>query len=82
MKERILKYILSIISEADGTGSATRVLAGISVLSTICLVTYVTVINKHLPDLSGASLFLSAGFSGYAVNKVSECFKRDDKSNS
>lgn len=78
MKSKILSYILSVFSEADGSGSATRVLAGVSVLSTIVWVSYITFSTHHLPDLGGASLFLSSAFSGYAVNKASGVFTKTD----
>jgi hypothetical protein len=78
MKQKILAYILSIFSESDGSGSASRVLAGVSVLSTIVWVSYLTFTTRHLPDLGGASLFLTSAFSGYSVNKISSCFKKEE----
>jgi hypothetical protein len=67
---KILNYLISVFSEADGTGSATRVLAGLTVLTTLIWVTFIVIKNHALPDLGGASMFISAGFSGYAINKV------------
>ena len=70
MLEKIAAYIKSTFSEADGTGSATRFLAGGGVLSTIVWVSYIVLRTHALPDLSGAALFVSASFSGYGINKV------------
>lgn len=70
MKEKFFTYIKSVFSEANGTGSATRVLAGAGVVSTIVWVSFIVFSQKHLPDLGGAAMYVSASFSGYAVNKV------------
>jgi hypothetical protein len=67
---KILNYLISVFSEADGTGSATRVLAGLTVLATLMWVTFIVIKNHALPDLGGASMFISAAFSGYAINKI------------
>lgn len=77
MKERILKFLKSTFSEVDGTASASRVLAGSTVMCTLIWVSYLVITNHSLPDLSGASLFVTSGFSGYGVNQVSRCFKKD-----
>lgn len=78
MKEKFLAFLNSMLSEKDGTVSASRCLAGTSVISVIFWVTYVTIKSGVLPDLTGASLFLTSGFSGYAVNQFSRIGKRDD----
>lgn len=78
MRERLLSFLKSTFSEPDGTGSASRVLAGASVTSVLSWVTYVVIKNGALPDLSGAALFLSASFSGYAVNQARRAFDKDD----
>ena len=79
MREKFFAYLRSTFSEADGTGSATRFLAGGGVLSTIIWVSYIVFSTRHLPDLSGAALFVSASFSGYGINKVAGVMKKDDK---
>jgi len=86
MKQKIITYILSFISENDGTGSSSRLLAGTGVLATIIWVSYIVFKTRGLPDLGGAALFISASFSGYAVNQAGAAFskraeKKDDKSN-
>jgi len=78
MKQKILAFIKSTFSEADGSASASRVLAGASVGTVLGSVIYVVIRTHQLPDLTGASLFLSAGFSGYAVNQFSRIGRRDD----
>jgi hypothetical protein len=40
-------------------------------------VSYVTFKNGVLPDLTGASLFLTAGFSGYAANQFTRWHDHD-----
>lgn len=77
MKEKLFGYLRSTFSEADGTGSATRLLAGGGVLSTIVWVSYLVFTQHHLPDLGGASMFVSASFSGYAINKVAGMGRND-----
>jgi len=78
---KVLNYLMSVFSEADGTGSATRVLAGLTVLATLIWVTFIVIKNHDLPDLGGASMFISAAFSGYAINKVEKIVaaKNDSK---
>lgn len=78
MKERILKFIKSAFSESDGSVSASRILAGSTVLSTLVWVSYLVFTLHALPDLSGASLFVTSGFSGYGVNKLSSVLKNKD----
>ncbi len=79
MREKILAYLRSAFSEADGTGSATRLLAGGGVLSTIIWVSFITFTQRHLPDLGGAAMFVSASFSGYGINKITGMGHRDDQ---
>jgi hypothetical protein len=81
MKQKILAAIKSALSEKDGSVSASRCLAGASVSSVLIWVSYVVFKNAALPDLSGASLFLTAGFSGYAVNQFSRINRRDGDDN-
>lgn len=76
MRERIFAFLNSTFSEKDGTGSATRVLGGLGVAATIVWVSFIVLTTKHLPDLGGASMFVSASFSGYGINKISECIKK------
>ena len=79
MKQKIFEYLRSTFSEADGTGSATRVLAGGGVLATIIWVSFLVFTQRHLPDLSGAALFVSSSFAGYGINKVALVMKDDKK---
>ena len=79
MKAKLFAYIRSTFSEADGTGSATRVLAGGGVLSAIIWVSFIVFTQRHLPDLSGAALFVSASFSGYGINKMAGVMTGDKK---
>jgi hypothetical protein len=79
MKEKLFAYLHSTFSESDGTGSSSRLLAGTGVLSAIVWVSYIVFKTHTLPDLSGASLWLGASFSGYGINKAAGCFSRGDK---
>ena len=74
MWQKILAFAKSTFSEADGTASASRVLAGTSVVAVIGWVTYIVIRTGSLPELGGASMFLTASFSGYGVNKVTRAF--------
>ena len=76
--QKLLAFLKSTFSEPDGSGSASRVLAGTSVVSVLGWVTYLVIKNGTLPDLSGASLFLSASFSGYAANQITRWRGRTD----
>ena len=69
MKQKILSVLKSMLSEKDGSVSTSRCLASVSVASVISWVWYVVIKTGVLPDLTGASLFLTAGFSGYAANQ-------------
>jgi len=77
MRDKIFAYLKSTFSESDGTGSASRLLAGGGVLSAIVWVSYVVFRTKALPDLSGVSLWLGTSFSGYGMNKLSGAINRD-----
>ena len=79
MSSKFLTYLKSAFSEVDGSGSATRVLAGATVLTTLIWVSYLVCRTHALPDLGGASMFVSAGFSGYAINKVAGVASGKDK---
>ncbi len=75
MREKILGFLKSTFSESDGTGSASRVLAGSTILATLGWVTYLVLLNHALPDLGGAAMFVTAGGSLYGVNKLSVAIK-------
>lgn len=75
MREKILKFLKSTFSEADGSASASRVLAGSTILATLGWVTYLVILNHALPDLGGPAMFVTSGFSGYGVNKISVAMK-------
>jgi|HubBroStandDraft_1064217.scaffolds.fasta_scaffold741079_1 hypothetical protein len=77
MKEKIIAFLKSTFSEPDGTGSASRVLALLSILSNIVWVSYIILRTHIMPDLSGSAMYIGASFSGYAANKISGVFKKD-----
>jgi hypothetical protein len=77
IKEKVLGFIKSTFSEADGSGSASRVLSGMVVLSTIVWVSYLVIKTTALPDLTSAAIYVGAGFSGYGVNKLSRALRND-----
>jgi hypothetical protein len=78
MREKLMGYFRSAFSEPNGTGSSTRLLAGGGVLSAIVWVSYIVFKTKALPDLTSASLWLGASFSGYGMGKISDAFQRKD----
>ncbi len=61
MKERILAYLKSTFSEADGTGSASRLLAGATVGMSLVWISYIVFTQHHLPDLGGADKIRKLG---------------------
>ncbi len=75
MREKILGFLKSTFSEANGSASASRVLAGSTILATLGWVTYLVLLNHALPDLGGAAMFVTAGGSLYGVNKLSVAIK-------
>jgi hypothetical protein len=79
MLQKLLAFIKSTFSEPDGTGSASRVLGGAVVASTIVWVSYLVLRTHVLPDLTSAALFVGSGFSGYAANRLSGAIKKDEK---
>lgn len=79
MKDKMLAFLKSTFSEADGTGSSSRVLGGVVIFATLSWITYLVLKNNALPDLSGASIFVGSGFSGYGINKLSEVFKKKEE---
>jgi uncharacterized protein involved in response to NO len=78
MISKIIAFIKSVLSERDGTGSASRVVGAVIVLAVISWVTYLVITTKALPDLTSASLFVAAGFSGYGVNKLAGAVRREE----
>jgi len=74
----LIKFLRSVFSEVDGSGSASRSLAGATVLSTLFWITYVVIRTHAIPDLTAPSLFIASAFSGYAVNKGTGVFKKPD----
>jgi hypothetical protein len=77
MFSKIIAFAKSTMSEPDGTGSASRVLALTAILTNICWVSFLVIKTGTLPDLSGSAMYIGASFSGYAANKFSGCFKKD-----
>lgn len=64
------KFLREAFSES-GTGSASRLLAGLVVVSTIGWVWYYVLVHKALPDLGGPSLFIGSGTSAtYGLNQA------------
>jgi hypothetical protein len=61
----------SAFSEADGTGSASRVLSAIVLINALILVDAVAWHIKGIPDLGAVSTFVSSSIGVlYGVNKV------------
>jgi hypothetical protein len=79
MLQKLLAFIKSTFSEPDGTGSASRVLGGAVVATTLIWVSYIVLRTQVLPDLTSAALFVGSGFSGYGMNKLSGALKKDDQ---
>lgn len=79
MKEKILAALKSAFTEVNGKASASRLLGASVVLSSIIWVTYIVLKTTQLPDLTGAALYVGAGFSGYGMNRIANSMRGDDK---
>lgn len=74
--------IREVLSEPNGQGSYSRVSGMMTVIATICWVTYLVVHNHALPDMAGPAAFLGAGQAQYATNKIVTVLKGDPNSQS
>jgi hypothetical protein len=76
-----MKTLFAFIKQAfseNGAASSSRVLSGGTVITMLGCIIYVTARNRALPlNLGEAALVITAGFSGYAVNRFSR--RNDDK---
>ena len=68
----LFSFLKSVLSESDGTGSWTRLGSCLIVLSTLGWITHVVWKTHAIPDLGGATAFMTTG-SGvmYGTNKLS-----------
>lgn len=65
-------FLRSVFSESDGTGSWSRIGSLLIVLSTLAWVTHVVWKTHAIPDLGGATGFMTTGAGTlYATNKAS-----------
>jgi len=61
----------SVFSEADGTGSWSRVSSAMTLVASLVWVSYVVLHTKAIPSLDGVALFIGTGNVSYVANKVS-----------
>lgn len=60
-----------ILSEADGTGSYSRTVGFMIILTTLGLLIYLVIKNHAFPDMTGPTMFIGGGAgSGYALNQM------------
>lgn len=78
----MFSFLKSVFSE-DGQGSYSRSVGGLIALATVTWITYVVFKTKAIPDLSGPTVFFTAGSgSHYLVNKagdIVDSFKGNNK---
>jgi hypothetical protein len=68
-----IRFVRSVLSEADGTGSFSRVAGAAIVLGTLGWVTHVVWHLHTIPDLTGPAAFVTTGVGTlYGVNKASD----------
>jgi hypothetical protein len=70
MKEYLdafLKFLKSVFSEADGTGSCARILSAVFAVATILWVTYIVRTLHTIPPLGDCTTLIACP---YAINKV------------
>lgn len=70
-------FFKSVFSEADGTGSWSRVQSAIALVAVLSWVTYLVIKTKALPDLTSATIFVSGS---YVANRISRFLKKDGDS--
>ena len=78
MKERIeraIRWLTSALEEKSGKASSGRIMGAGCILATLIWVSFLVFTRKALPDLGGASMFVTAAWSGYGMNKVTEIIK-------
>jgi uncharacterized membrane protein len=69
----------SVFSEADGTGSASRVLTAL-LTSAVAFVLLYTVVHEHkIPDLGTLAGLAGFAVSPYAVNKGTQMLTKEAK---
>lgn len=59
-----------ILSESDGTGSYSRTVGFMIVISTLAWTTYLVLHNHAFPDMTGPTLFIGGGQTAYASNQI------------
>jgi len=75
--QEIYTFGKSVLSE-NGQGSFGRVSAAAVVICTLAWVSFVVIHTGALPDLSGATLFLTSGASAtYGANKIAGVLKKE-----
>ncbi len=69
---KFMKWVLSIVSEVDGSGSSSRI-ACVLIVATVCFCClWHTIVNKAMPDggsLGGFGGLIGAGGGLYGLNK-------------
>jgi len=81
--KQVLNHIKESLSEADGTGSYSRMMGAIIATATIAWITYIVIVTHTLPNMTDAGVFIASGSSAYAVNKaqsIVSAFKGKDSS--
>lgn len=67
----VYRFFKEALSEPSGTGSFSRISAGLIVVSVVTWISFLVFKNHAMPDLAGPSLFLSTGAGAtYGVNKT------------
>ena len=65
------RFVKSVFSESDGSGSFSRVAGFCVVIATIGWITHVVIHAHAVPDLTGASAFVTTGVGTlYGLNKA------------
>lgn len=81
LREKIkntITFAKATVSEQDGLGSTSRIIALMVAVTIVVCVLYVTFHTGALPDLTSAALLLGAGTGGYAANKISGMLGKGD----
>lgn len=67
----VLTHCKQALSEADGTGSYSRMMGAFIAFATIGWITFIVITTHAMPNMTDCAVFIASGSSAYAVNKAS-----------
>ena len=75
------KFLRSVFSESDGTGSWSRIASCVALIAVVGWVTYIIVSTKAIPSLDGPISFIAAPYAiNLTHNGLTTIFSKQDNS--